>query len=160
MVDLAIKHLPARVLYDVLCETDKCLPDSVQLLTPCTVGNGWLKVKPWGRFALALYNKQTGAGIRVRLNPERMDEWPEIKTWYYKLKPKEETNSTRLLDSIQKSGYAICRFQEIQVETALLKKVSRGNPIDCPRCGKSFPANGKGVCPACRSESDLVYRRK
>lgn len=160
MVDLALKHLPSGILYDALCETDKCLPDAIQLLTPCTVGNGWLKVKPWGRFALALYDKQTGNGIRVGLNPERIDEWPEIKTWYYKLKPKGETDQTRLIDSIQESGYAICRFQEIQVQPGLLGKASRGARIDCAQCGESFPADGNGTCPACRGGSDQVYRGK
>ena len=65
MVDLVLKNLPPDILFDALCETSKCLPDAVQLLTPCTVGNGWLTIRDWGRFALALYDKKTGTGIRV-----------------------------------------------------------------------------------------------
>ena len=52
MVDMAYKHLPEGVLLDAFCETEKCLPDAIQLLTPCTMGNGWLKVNNIGRFAL------------------------------------------------------------------------------------------------------------
>ena len=29
MVDLAYKHLPKKGLFDALCETPKCLPDSI-----------------------------------------------------------------------------------------------------------------------------------
>jgi formylmethanofuran dehydrogenase subunit E len=43
MVDLARRQLPPEVLFDAVCETRHCLPDAVQLLTPCTLGNGWLK---------------------------------------------------------------------------------------------------------------------
>ena len=77
MVDLVLKNLPPDILYNALCETNKCLPDAVQLLTPCTIGNGWLGVQDWGRFALALYHKETGTGIRVVLNPAQVEEWPE-----------------------------------------------------------------------------------
>ena len=44
MVDLAMKNLPEGEFFDVICETQHCLVDAVQILTPCTVGNGWLKM--------------------------------------------------------------------------------------------------------------------
>ena len=52
MVEMARSHLPEEVLFDAVCETRNCLPDAVQLLTPCSTGNGWLKVVNVGRFAL------------------------------------------------------------------------------------------------------------
>ena len=104
MVESALTHMPPKVLFNAYSETNKCLPDAVQLLTPCTIGNGWLKIQNFGRFALALYDKDTGKGIRVVLNPLRLEEWPEIKNWYYKLKPKEEVDSEELLNAIQKGG--------------------------------------------------------
>jgi formylmethanofuran dehydrogenase subunit E len=158
MVDLALRHLPDRILYDAFCETEKCLPDAIQLLTPCTVGNGWLKVRPWGRFALALYDKQAGTGIRVRLNLERVDDCPDIKGWYYKLQPKEARDRHQLLKSIQRVGHGLCQVQEIQVHPDLLIKESRGRPVCCPDCREFFPSNGNGVCPACRGEARRVYR--
>ncbi len=39
---------------DAIVETYHCLPDAVQIFTPCTVGNGWLKVLDWDKFALSL----------------------------------------------------------------------------------------------------------
>ena len=65
MVDLALSHMPEGVLFDAVCETRSCLPDAVQLLTPCTVGNGWLRILNLGRYALSLYDKYQGDGIRV-----------------------------------------------------------------------------------------------
>ncbi|MBW2217489.1 MAG: formylmethanofuran dehydrogenase subunit E family protein, partial [Deltaproteobacteria bacterium] len=55
MVDLALRNLPEGEFFDAVCETPKCLPDAIQLLTPGTIGNGWLKVVNFGRYALSLY---------------------------------------------------------------------------------------------------------
>jgi formylmethanofuran dehydrogenase subunit E len=59
MVNKAKKQIPSGVLYEALCETPKCLPDAVQLLTPCTIGNGRLRIISLGRFALSLSYKDT-----------------------------------------------------------------------------------------------------
>jgi len=48
IVDLALKHLPEGEFFDAICETPVCLPDAVQILTPCTIGNGWLTVLDLG----------------------------------------------------------------------------------------------------------------
>ena len=48
MVEMARRTLPEGILYDAVSETVQCLPDAIQLLTPCTVGNGWLKVYHFG----------------------------------------------------------------------------------------------------------------
>ena len=44
IVDLAMKNLPEGEFFDAVCETPVCLPDAVQILTPCTIGNGWLSI--------------------------------------------------------------------------------------------------------------------
>ena len=72
MVEMARRTLPEGILYDAVSETVQCLPDAIQLLTPCTVGNGWLKVYHFGIYALSLYDKYTGEGTRVRLNVEAL----------------------------------------------------------------------------------------
>jgi ferredoxin len=79
MVNKAKKQIPSGVLYEALCETPKCLPDAVQLLTPCTIGNGRLRIISLGRFALTLFNKDTGVGIRVFLDLAKLESWLELK---------------------------------------------------------------------------------
>src|SRR3974390_3475300 len=72
IVDLALQNLPEGELFDAICETPVCLPDSVQLLTPCTIGNGWLTVLDFGRFAVTLYEKTSGQGVRVYLDVNKL----------------------------------------------------------------------------------------
>lgn len=48
MVSYALDHVPQDILFDAICETSSCLPDAVQILTLCTIGNAWLKVIDMG----------------------------------------------------------------------------------------------------------------
>ncbi|MBI5602066.1 MAG: formylmethanofuran dehydrogenase subunit E family protein [Deltaproteobacteria bacterium] len=156
MVDRALKHIPAGVLFNALAETNKCLPDAIQLLTPCTSGNNWLSIRNFGRFALALYDKDTGQGIRVVLNPLRIEEWPEIKDWYYKLKPKEEVDPEELLEAIQKGRADLLSLQEIRMRPAYLAKTKRGKRVICPQCREAYPENSQGLCLACQGDSPYL----
>ena len=104
MVDLALRRLPEGVLFDAISETRACLPDAVQLLTPCTIGNGWLKVVNLGRYAVNLYDKYEGAGVRVWMDAAKVADWPEIKSWYLKLKPKAEQDKDLLMEQIREAG--------------------------------------------------------
>jgi len=88
MVDLAYHYLTKNGLYNVIRETEKCLPDAVQLLTSCTIGNQRLKIIDVGHYALTFYEKNTGIGVRVYPNSSKIDIWPEIKGWHLKLTAK------------------------------------------------------------------------
>jgi len=158
MVDLALKHLPEGILFDAVSETPACLPDAVQILTPCTVGNGWLKVMNLGRFALSLYDKYTGRGVRVFLDPEKLEAWPEIKTWLFKLKAKSEQDKDRLLAEIKEAGTEILGIQPVQVQSSLLKKKSRGRIANCSLCGEPYPVSDGGICRACQGEGPYVIQ--
>jgi formylmethanofuran dehydrogenase subunit E len=83
IVDLALQNLPKGDFFDAICETPVCLPDAVQLLTPCTIGNRWMTVVDLGRFAVTLYEKQTGEGIRVYLDTQKLRQFSEIDAWYF-----------------------------------------------------------------------------
>lgn len=152
MVDLAYRCLPEGGLYDVICETAKCLPDAVQILTPCSIGNGWLKVMDTGRFSLAFYDKYTGEGTRVFIDPEKLDAWPEIRGWFLKLIPKAEQDTERLMKEIEEAGSGICSVERISVSLDLVKK-KKGGPIAlCPSCGEPYPSERGPLCPACKGE--------
>ncbi len=157
MVDLAYEHLDEEGFYDVICETAKCLPDSVQLLTPCSLGNQWLKVIDVGRYALTFYEKRTGKGVRVFLDSTKLDRWPELKAWFLRLKPKAEQDTELLLREIKEAGTKMCGVEKITVAQEFLKK-EKGRAISlCSSCNEAFPSSdGSSLCPACR-EGALPY---
>jgi formylmethanofuran dehydrogenase subunit E len=156
MVDLARRLLPPDVLFDAVAETRNCLPDAVQLLTPCTTGNGWLKVMKMGRFALSLYDKYQGKGVRVFLDPAQVASWPEIEAWYLKLRPKKEQDSALLLEQIREAGTEILGWGRVEVRPQFLQKRHRGRMVICPLCREAYPAQDGGLCRACQGEAPYL----
>lgn len=156
MVRKAMKHFPPGVLYEVLCETSKCLPDAIQLLTPCTIGNGRLRIIPLGRFALSLFNKDTGLGVRVFPNPAKVESWPELNAWYMKLKTKHEQDLNLLISQIKQAGEEILEQHPVRVKPEVYRKISRGAMALCPVCRETFPAAIGRSCLACQGESPYL----
>lgn len=152
MVDLAQRQLPDEGLYDAICETRACLPDAIQLLTPCTVGNGWLKIMNLGRYALSFYEKYGGEGVRVYVDPEKLKAWPEIYSWFFKLKPKKDQDLNLLLQEIKKAGSDYCSIQAVKLKPRFIKIARRGGFAVCPLCGESYPLEDGGICRACQGE--------
>jgi formylmethanofuran dehydrogenase subunit E len=152
MVDCAYRNLPSPGLFDALCETSKCLPDAIQLLTPCTLGNGWLTVINIGRYALTLYNKETGEGIRVFIDPVRLEGWPDIKNWFFKLKPKEEQDNLFLMKQVKTAGTTICSMRRVRVAKRFLERKHRTGFVVCPRCEEAYPVADGLMCIDCQGE--------
>jgi len=153
MVDLAYRHLPAEGFFDALCETPKCLPDAVQLLTPCTSGNGWLTVVNVGRYAVTFYDKATGEGIRVFVDATKVEDWMEIKNWYFKLKSKQEQNEGLLMQQIKEAGSGICSVQHVKVADRFLGTKHRGGFGVCSQCREAYPVADGPVCLDCQGEA-------
>jgi formylmethanofuran dehydrogenase subunit E len=158
MVDLAYKHLSEGELFDALCETKKCLPDAIQILTPCTVGNGWLRIIDIGRYALALFEKQCGIGIRVFVDPPKLEPYPELKNWFFKLKPKKEQDQDLVLDEIREAGSTVCSFEEVRVDVDFIKVVRRKGFTTCPSCHESYPSDHGPLCRGCQGELPYLPR--
>jgi len=150
MVSLAIQQLPKNTLFDAVTETGSCLPDAVQILTLCTVGNNWLKVMDLGRYALALYDKFTGKGVRVSIDSQRLKKWPEFYAWLFKTKTKHEQDSEALYKDIQTAGEHVFNIERIVTRSRYLKKISKGLIDTCPGCGEAFPLNHGDICRVCR----------
>lgn len=153
MVELARQSMKQGVLYDAISETPKCLPDAIQLLTPCTIGNGWLRVVNLGRYALSLYEKYHGNGVRIFIDSDELDKWTEIKTWLFKLKPKAEQDTRLLLDQIKQAGESLYGRTPIQIQEKLLGRRSMGQIDKCPLCGEAYPVKHGSICRGCRSEA-------
>ena len=125
MVELAKSHMPGGVLYDAVSETSYCLPDAIQLLTPCTIGNGWMRILNFGLYAMSLYDKRTGEGVRVRLDLDRLDAWPSIRAWYMKTTPKKEQDSDLLQEEIYEAGISILSAQPVTVKAEYVGRPDR-----------------------------------
>ena len=153
MVDLAYRNRPPGEFLDAMCETRKCLPDAVQLLTPCTIGNGWLKIVDLGRFAFSLYDKNSGNGVRVYASSKKLIDWPELKTFFFKLKPKHEQNSDELMREIALANTSIFDVQQILVKPDYLESHRRGALAVCPACGEGYPVADGEVCLGCQGKA-------
>ncbi len=156
MVDMARDGLPPDTIFDAVAETPKCLPDAVQLLTLCTVGNSWLKIVNLGRYALTLYNKYTGEGIRVFVDPRKLEKWDEIRGWILKEKPKKEQDFERLISQIKTAGREILTARPIQVDLNQLTGKTRSKISICPICQEPYPSNDGAACRGCHGDSPYL----
>lgn len=158
MVDMAMNRMPSGVLFDAVCETAKCLPDAVQLLTPCTWGNGWLRVVPIGRYALTLYAKNNGRGTRVYVNPAQLEPYPETRYWFYGIKPKRKDKTDLLLQEIRQAQDRLYGVQDVRVQPEFMLKNPSDRRAICPECREAYPAGHGPVCRGCRSETGYLVR--
>jgi formylmethanofuran dehydrogenase subunit E len=156
MVERAKAGLPEGTLYEAVVETGKCLPDAVQLLTPCSLGNGWMKIENLGRYALALFDKYTGEGQRVWINPNKLDDWPEIRDWFLKRKSKQEQDSERLFAEIEEAGDCYLEVAPVQVSRKYLHKRGMGSIGICPVCKEAYPGKDGAICRGCQGESPYM----
>jgi len=153
IVDLALQNLPEGELFDAICETPICLPDAVQILTPCTIGNGWLAVLDSGRFAVTLYEKDSGEGVRVYLDTKKLEKWPEVRDWYLKRKKKEGQDFDLLMSQIKEAGHNLLGMQRVKVDTEKVRRKKLG-PVDiCPLCGEAYPSRDGDRCRNCAGDT-------
>lgn len=150
MVDAAVKRMADYEFFDAICESALCLPDAVQILTPCTVGNGWLKIVNTGRFAITLYDKKSGNGVRVSMDASKLDRYPEIGNWFMRLVPKREQDKDALLQEIRAAGQTILAIRPVTVSPALRGKRASLPSALCESCGEAYPQNGSTRCLACQ----------
>ena len=160
MVNLAWELLPEGILMDVICETRKCLADSVQLLTPCTVGNHWLRIVDTGKFAAVFYDKESGEGVRISLSMEKLRSWPRVEEWFFKLLPKKEQSLAEILDEMNRAGAALFDYRKVVVNKVLLEVRPKAPPVICPVCGEAYPPYHGSVCRGCSGKTEKFFHEK
>jgi len=152
MVEAAKARIPEGTLFEAMVESGKCLPDAVQLLTLCSVGNNWMKVKLLGRYAVSLYDKFTGEGVRVAVDQERLKDWPEIRAWFMKEKPKAEQDTDKLFAEIEQAGDTICSIRPIKIDRKYLGHGHMTSIDVCPVCNEAYPGSDGSICRGCQGE--------
>jgi len=159
MIEDALKEMGLTPYLNVVTETIVCLPDAVQLLTPCTIGNGFLQVLDWGKFALTAYDRKTLAGIRVWLNYDALANFPLIQSWFERSsKSKEKPAFEKLAKDILKAGSILVAHRPVRLLQAL-KNSERVPTGRCPNCGESYPLQFGPTCPACGGKAYYKYRK-
>jgi formylmethanofuran dehydrogenase subunit E len=121
---------------DAVVETRHCLPDVIQLFTPCTYGNGWMKVLDWDKFALTLYDRFTHNGYRVWLNLEKTKSFPHLYNWYQRLVSKKDLPLDILLGTVLDAGDSVLSSAPITM-THLSRREKKAKTRVCPRCGEA-----------------------
>jgi formylmethanofuran dehydrogenase subunit E len=94
--------------------------------------------------------------VRVYLDTEKLEKWPEIKSWFFKLKPKKEQDLQAILDQIKEAGDAIMTVQKVKVDPKPLHRPKLGKVAVCPGCGEAYPVRDGERCRACRGESPYL----
>jgi hypothetical protein len=109
-----------------------------------------------GLYAVSLFDKHTGQGVRVAVETDRLHPYPSIREWLFKLKPKKEQDSDRLREEIRTAGSSICSVREIALRPEFMGGRGKGAIAACPSCGQAYPARDGSVCRSCRGESPYV----
>jgi formylmethanofuran dehydrogenase subunit E len=142
MVDYALELLnvtPDEKLYGV-CETPKCLPDALQVIAHCTIGNNRLKIVPIGKFAITLNGAtaaSTADAVRVYIDLKKLKKFPVIDIWYANSPAYDKaTMSENLQETIFCAGREIFSFQHVRVNVAGKR---RWKSVTCPGCGETIP---------------------
>ena len=156
MVDWAQEGISPGVEFDAFVETYHCLPDAVQLLTPCTFGNGWMKVLDWDKFALSLYDKKTLEGSRVWLDLEKTRSYPPIYNWYMRRIPKKSVDHDLLRDNIIAAGRSMLSRAPVHI-TKFYGKKEKGEIAICTGCGEAYPTRQGEQCVACQGNGYYAY---
>jgi len=163
MVDLALEKLaelgaPAGKLNAVV-ETDVCLADAVQVMTGCTAGNKYLKIKhEYGRYACALYDRTTKKGVRVFVELENIDKnkHPNLYAFFTRTRDEKVLSDMEYRAAVNdkvKAEFLLLKRKALDCEgiTVNLPTKEKVNPAAvCPSCGESFVAPGaSGTCLYC-----------
>ena len=150
MLDTVLEKVPESPDLVVTVETITCLPDAVQVLTSCTIGNGRLKVYDWGKFALTAYNRETMKGVRTWVVADAVAKWPLINDWF---NPSQRKGDAPTFDDLVpvffQAGSELIGVRSIRIvgPDHVFRKKKTGI---CEKCGESYNLRCGSVCSACQ----------
>ena len=158
MVELALHSMGRIRQYHALSETPRDLPDAIQLLTACTVGNGRLHILDLGHFAMTLYRHPEGRGVRVYLDIVKTAGWPHIRRWALGENISDEKELVRLEHEIRKAGITILSTSPIQLKDLFPDALKSQTMTTCICCGELHPAATGALCRSCAGQSPYIPR--
>ena len=161
MVDYALELLGDYKKLKCVVETPRCLADAVQVMTPCVLGNPYFKLINYGKYALTLYNRERGEGVRVYLDVKKLDreKYPMLSAWFLRDKSPmcKYKKSETTMEFLTKAGRDILSYQRVKVTLPPKDKIY---PVKfCRVCGESFVSEGEDVCETCTGESYYIVMK-
>lgn len=160
MVNLALEKLGEVKKLGAIAEVGACLSDAIQALTGCTVGNKYLTIyNDLGRYALTLYDRTSGKGIRVYVDLQKIDKerLPETYKFFRRQRPPEihhdmqmrADSASKIIAEVASIDWQILSYQSVQVKN-LEKEIILPAKI-CNQCGESFTSDDASAqcCLAC-----------
>jgi formylmethanofuran dehydrogenase subunit E len=94
--------------------------------------------------------------VRVHLDASKLDDYPEIKAWFFRLKTKKEQDQEKLMGEIVNAGARILEAASVQVDGKHVGKKKGGPTVLCPKCGEAYPVKSGAACLACQGE--VLYK--
>lgn len=168
MVGLCREKLgPVKEKLNAVSESPSCLCDVIQLMTGCTIGNRYLKVfGELGRFALTLYDRADGRGVRVSIDIDKISatETPELHKFFLRQRSSEVKAGGP--ERLKSGEQVVSEFMRVRHKIILTQNVfleEYGKPsvkaaAQCKTCLESFLVSGsEAECAECRGE--LKYYR-
>ncbi len=164
MVEYAMELIgePQGKLHAV-AETKVCLTDCIQIMTGCTLGNKYLRMRDdLGRYAFSLYDRDTGDGVRVYLDVTRMDpeDTPELYAFHTRTRdPKVLTDmgfrkqsGLKVVEEFKRVGRKVLGFEWVHVD--LPRKEPLYPSIVCETCEEPFlrRPGQPNVCGVCQGD--------
>lgn len=152
---------------NAISESVSCLCDVIQIMTDCTVGNRYLTIHgDLGRFALTLYDRADGRGIRafIGLDSISEEETPELYRFFHRTRSPEVKaggiarlrSGEQVVEEFMKVKDRVIGTQKVFVEN--FAKPTKPSAARCVSCHESFLQTGSTAeCSMCNGK--LQYYR-
>ena len=157
MVDRTYDCLGRQGEFDAIVETRHCLPDAIQIFTPCTVGNGWLKILDLGKFAITFYDRHTLLGCRTWLDLDKARDHQTVYKWFMGLVSKKELPIDVLQEAIFTAGKSILSSAEVRI-VQHAERQKKGEVRVCEQCHEAYLASQGIPCLACQGKAYYTKR--
>jgi formylmethanofuran dehydrogenase subunit E len=152
MVDLGIELLGSFSDPAAIVETQCYLPDAVQVLTPCTIGNARLVILDWGKMALCLYDRNKLAGYRIWLDLKKARLIPGIYDWHMHLIAGKAQGDDPVIRDILSAGRSILSWRPVPITQLIFSRTKQALAV-CPRCDEAYPEVQGDKCLSCQGHT-------
>jgi len=152
--ELQLETLPPDRSLIAIVEIDRCLPDAVQLLTGCRLGNRTLKFKDYGKMAATFVDLEKNRAIRIAAKENA----------YQRLLASNPVDKEEAL----RSGYQtlpdedLFTCQWVRIALPVEERPGyRGPRVVCAQCGEGInfgrevTRGGRLLCGACTGQPYL-----